>query len=603
MRYKGISSVSYMERKLDNMIVGGLKLHVSIPKYGRGKKEKESTAAKQKGYKVGDIPRCNMAPEQNSKRSYAKVVTSHVENKERRSGTFPLTMARGRTHSHLRLEISEETKKRYAHTWVGRLKRPQVFERVEEELSWTLGAEVSLKYFGDDLVLLIGLSDTKAQDLMNEESNHGTTAFYELKKWNPKTKPGNRLIWVQCWGIPLVAWSIEQMRKIVAELGDLVDVDDNFEDMQRLDRARVLVRTPWTPTVEHNVTAHIDGVDHTISIVEEHCNAGVACARHHRSVWGSLEEILSDVDDTGTLQSWPTDSSPLSTAFIMHGDNSFRQSLAKPNGQTGTDSPLGITRSRKDHGLGKAITPSTAENGKEIYLEDGNLDLPAEEIVELESQFVGAERQVMQKGKVCPQHLLATTGENQNGEFHTLDQGLVGENFQIYSNGSLEKLFNKSRDTVDLFGPNHNMGLHRPTTPMNQEITPQKKPANTLQVYSRKKGFLKKRAQDRGKQIKPKTLDFAEKPSNHNHNAASCTSKEVMESPKQQILHQSPSSSTSPNKNYLEVKDDDYWDLAKELGVCFADDKSSDAKLKTDMDNTENSTKSADVLGNEDNAS
>ena len=71
----------------------------------------------------------------------------------------------------------------------------------------------------------------------------------------------------------------------------------------------------------------------------------------------------------------------------------------------------------------------------------------------------------------------------------------------------------------------------------------------------------------------------------------------------QHNLHQSPSPSTSPNKNDMEVKDDDYRDLAKELGVFFADDKSSGTKLKTDMDNTENSPKSAAVLGNEDNAS
>ena len=71
----------------------------------------------------------------------------------------------------------------------------------------------------------------------------------------------------------------------------------------------------------------------------------------------------------------------------------------------------------------------------------------------------------------------------------------------------------------------------------------------------------------------------------------------------QHNLRQSPSPSTSPNKNDMEVKDDDYQDLAKELGVFFADDKSSGTKLKTDMDNTENSPKSASVLGNEDNAS
>lgn len=131
VRFVGISNVSHMERKLDNMIVGGLKLHVNIPKYGRGRKEKDLTGANHKGYKEGDILRRNMAAEQNMKRSYAEVVTSYEENKERKICTPPLTMTRGRTHSSITLEISEETKNRYAHTWVGRLKKPQVFERVD----------------------------------------------------------------------------------------------------------------------------------------------------------------------------------------------------------------------------------------------------------------------------------------------------------------------------------------------------------------------------------------------------------------------------------------------------------------------------------------
>lgn len=43
VRFKGVFDVRYMERKLDNIIVGGLKLHVNIPKYGRGKEKPEKT--------------------------------------------------------------------------------------------------------------------------------------------------------------------------------------------------------------------------------------------------------------------------------------------------------------------------------------------------------------------------------------------------------------------------------------------------------------------------------------------------------------------------------------------------------------------------------
>lgn len=153
------------------------------------------------------------------RRSYTEAVISNTASLGRQRSSPSFSGEHGGLHSTVTMEISEESRRRYTDTWVGRLKRQQIFERVEDELSWILGTEVSPKYLGDDMVLLLGLSDTKAQELIREETNHGTSAFYELEKWNSKIKPSNRLIWVQCWGVPLVAWNIDNLRRIVAEVG------------------------------------------------------------------------------------------------------------------------------------------------------------------------------------------------------------------------------------------------------------------------------------------------------------------------------------------------------------------------------------------------
>lgn len=109
----------------------------------------------------------------------------------------------------------------------------------------------------------------------------------------------------------------------------------------------------------------------------------------------------------------------------------------------------------------------------------------------------------------------------------------MGESFQNHSNGPLGDFLNKSRDTnVNLIGPNLNMGPYRPTTPTNQQNAQQKKLVSALQVYSRKKGCSKKWAQDRGKEINPKTLDFVDNPINHKDSAVSCGSDEALVSPK-----------------------------------------------------------------------
>lgn len=149
------------------------------------------------------------------------------------------------------------------------MKNMTSFDKAEEEITWEIGGEVVPKYLGDDGVLLLGLSDTRAEDLANVEKTHGTTLFYSLEKWHPGIRMGHRLVWLLCWGIPLAAWDMEHIRKVVAAVGDLVEVDDDVEELRHLDRARVLVWTSRKPTLHHKVNLHIGDEVFSVEIEEE----------------------------------------------------------------------------------------------------------------------------------------------------------------------------------------------------------------------------------------------------------------------------------------------------------------------------------------------
>ena len=85
--------------------------------------------------------------------------------------------------------------------------------------------------------------------------------------WSPAIH--HTVSWVQCWGIPLVAWDKKYIQQIVTAIGDLLDVDDNIEDVRRVDRARVLIRTPWSPAIHHTVSVDIGGEAYQVQVVEE----------------------------------------------------------------------------------------------------------------------------------------------------------------------------------------------------------------------------------------------------------------------------------------------------------------------------------------------
>lgn len=52
VRFKGVGDVGRLERQLDNLIIGGLKLHVNIPKHGRERMLNGEPSSEEK-YKVG----------------------------------------------------------------------------------------------------------------------------------------------------------------------------------------------------------------------------------------------------------------------------------------------------------------------------------------------------------------------------------------------------------------------------------------------------------------------------------------------------------------------------------------------------------------------
>lgn len=198
------------------------------------------------------------------------------------------------SHSSVHLQPEAGQMKWLTEAWVGRIKKLQHFERIEDDLPWELGVDVVPKYIGDDMILLLGLSDAKAEEIITAETQHGTSPFRSLERWNPTLRPGYRLAWAQCWGIPLEVWDMENIRKIVAAIGDLVEVDDDVEEKRRMDRARIVIRTPWKPLFNHTVSVTIGDATHRVYIVEEGASDIGVRNLLGRRTFESSEELDSD---------------------------------------------------------------------------------------------------------------------------------------------------------------------------------------------------------------------------------------------------------------------------------------------------------------------
>ena len=74
-----------------------------------------------------------------------------------------------------------------------------------------------------------------------------------------------------------------------------MDVDEDVETKRRVDRARVLIRTPWPPTIKHVIEVHVDGNGDTFKVyVAEECGS-TRCEHHNK---GSCYSDSSDEQES-----------------------------------------------------------------------------------------------------------------------------------------------------------------------------------------------------------------------------------------------------------------------------------------------------------------
>ena len=170
-RFKGVNDAHKLARQLDQIVIGGLKLYVNIPKYGRDTAMKTAAPSVPLGHE-GKQPK--EAPHRGQHQAtrgltlYAAVVARDKYNAGQPKVLHKEATKRVESRSSLLLDIPLHDKQWFRQAWVGRLKDLRWYDRLEEDPQWDFGVEITPKYMGDDMVLLLGLTDDTAKRMVNE---------------------------------------------------------------------------------------------------------------------------------------------------------------------------------------------------------------------------------------------------------------------------------------------------------------------------------------------------------------------------------------------------------------------------------------------------
>lgn len=90
------------------------------------------------------------------------MVTQTIPRTEQRRASAKDDYTRYNSTSAVNLDIPLTGQHWLKEAWVDRLKNLALFDSIEDDMRWDSGQNISPKYLGDDMVLLLGLTEEKA---------------------------------------------------------------------------------------------------------------------------------------------------------------------------------------------------------------------------------------------------------------------------------------------------------------------------------------------------------------------------------------------------------------------------------------------------------
>ncbi|GKV40799.1 hypothetical protein SLEP1_g48400 [Rubroshorea leprosula] len=283
-----------LERELDQIKVGGIKIHVNQPRFDRKAKIQRDGSQNNAGKTISfeanrradmtyaDILR---GSKKNGLGSTQATATEQlIQNKDKNRKAIHTTkgrkewIAKSRDSKWRGWEFrAEESDFEWVKgSFVGTARAVELIATIQEKFYMEGYFSISLKPMGGKLVLL---------------------------PWSPSMVATERFTWIKCQGVPLHAWGPEFFHDLSMIWGKFISLDDRTSNKKRFDVGRVLISTPCMEMISKNLTVKINGEFYNIQCTkEEHSNnlftlrsnfgiKNKSCSDHDSESWslGSVE--------------------------------------------------------------------------------------------------------------------------------------------------------------------------------------------------------------------------------------------------------------------------------------------------------------------------
>ncbi|CAL0322838.1 unnamed protein product [Lupinus luteus] len=213
--------------------------------------------------------------------------------------------------------------------------------------------------------LLKGDTEVNCSDLINMELDWCSALFRSISNWHPRLKTMEKIIWVRCWGVPVMAWTEEFFKFLAESVGVFVKVDDITLNMARVDFGRVLLSTNSMAPINKFLKVVCGSFEFDITLMEEN----PMFMQFNDDAKGDWKEEGSDLFDSDDGEWWPEEGDNEGYESFSVGDNDDISRVSMTKDDLGvcaaaSTAPLVAEVSGGAHDISQSCTNLAVSNSK-----------------------------------------------------------------------------------------------------------------------------------------------------------------------------------------------------------------------------------------------
>ncbi|KAK7281041.1 hypothetical protein RIF29_08687 [Crotalaria pallida] len=193
------------------------------------------------------------------------------------------------------------------------------FEEIDEIQNLILAAgffHIKAVRMGGRKFLLSSTDDSDLEEFINKESQWFERHLEIIQKWSPKSEARERLTWVICMGIPVVAWEEITFKAIAGQLGTYVKWDEDTMKGMRYDIKVFEDLTPYAPKETNDRSREACRSD-----FDEEDGSSVAGSEERWSVEFQKHVQVEEEDDD--VEAWANLENSLSNLNLGFNDDNY----------------------------------------------------------------------------------------------------------------------------------------------------------------------------------------------------------------------------------------------------------------------------------------